>query len=324
MDAQKIKERYNVAMAITVFLRGGLGNQMFQYAAGLHIAKKNSAPLFLDTTFLNDRFPRKEFTYRTFDLDIFALSPSQISLGEIWEGKPRFTALSGISKTIPVPGFWLGLDLILMKIQDMLGIRRVVKEKKETHSNTREFSEKGNIVLYGRWQSERYFIDNADDVRNSFRFRRSLSGEAVALAEQIQNSNSVSLHVRRGDYVNFERNTKLFGETDISYYKNAIAYIGERVDKPHFFVFSDDIAWCRENIKIPFPVKYLDEKTAGPKNAFHLELMSLCKHNVITNSSFSWWGAWLNRNPKKIVIAPKRWHIDAEQDDIVPDGWIRV
>lgn len=307
MSTSKIGSR------ITVFLRGGLGNQMFQYAAGIHLAKKHNSELFLDSTFLNDRFPRKEFTYRTFDLDIFTL-------------RPRFTALSKISHIFPVPGFWLGLDFMFMRVREMLGIQRILKEKKEYCFDSSVFPAKGNVVLYGRWQSERYFIDNVDDVRSAFRFKYPFSGEAAALAEQIKNSNSVSLHVRRGDYVNFENMKKIMGDTDLSYYDRAISYVAERVSRPHFFVFSDDIAWCRENMKIPFPATYCDSETAGPKNAFHLELMSFCKHNIITNSTFSWWGAWLNNNSGKIVVAPKKWHADAvtREENIVPETWVKI
>jgi len=309
---------------VTVFLRGGLGNQMFQYALGLNLAKKNNSELFLDATFLNDRFPRKEFTYRTFDLDIFTLSPSKILSDKIWDGEPRFTAFSKISKTVPVPGVWLGLDLACMKACDIFGLRKIIKEKEEFRFDQNVLSAKGNVVLYGRWQSEKYFADNALDVRRAFRFRQKLSGEAASLAERIENSNSVSIHVRRGDYVNFENMKKITGGTDLSYYAQAVSYIAERIPEPHFFIFSDDIAWCRENLKIPFPVIYCDEKTAGPKNAFHLELMSLCKYNIITNSTFSWWGAWLNANLRKIVVAPKRWFSIAENNDTVPSSWVRI
>lgn len=298
---------------VTVFLRGGLGNQMFQCAVGLNLAKKNNAQLLLDTTFLNDRFPRSQFTYRSYDLDIFRI-------------EPHFTTLSKISSTIPIPGVWLGLDLALIKMRDILGIQRIIKEKKEYRFDPQVFSAKGNIVLYGRWQSEKYFADITRDIRNTFCFKEKLSGDAAAFAKQIQNSNSVSLYVRRGDYVKFEKMKKIMGDTDLSYYVRAVSYIAERVPAPHFFILSDDIAWCRENIKIPFPAMYLDEKIAGSKYAFYLELMSLCKHNIIANGTFSWWGAWLNENPGKIIIAPKKWHAgeNFEMTDIIPQAWIRM
>jgi len=311
---------------ITVFLRGGLGNQMFQYALGLNIAKKNNAELVLDTTFLNDRFPRKEFTYRNFDLNVFTLSPSKILSGKTWEGKPHFSVLSKISEKLPIPGIWFGLDIAFLMAKKILGMGKIIKEKKDYIFDPDVLKAKGSIVLWGHWQSEKYFADIADDVRSAFHFRKKLSGEVEVLAEQIKNSNSVSIHVRRGDYVKFENMKKIAGDTNLSYYSRAVSYIAERVSSPHFFVFSDDIAWCHENIKVQFPVTYLDDKTAGHKNAYHLELMSLCKHNIIANSTFSWWGAWLNNNPDKIVVAPERWRADVsrEDNDIVPNGWIKI
>ncbi|MDO8664746.1 MAG: alpha-1,2-fucosyltransferase [Candidatus Liptonbacteria bacterium] len=300
---------------ITVFLRGGLGNQMFQYALGLHLAKKNNnnAELVLDTTFLNDRFPRKEFTYRTFDLDVFTL-------------KPHLSVLSKISEKLPVPGLWLGLDIAFLMVKKIFGLKKIIKEKNNYVFESEVLSAKGDIVLWGFWQSEKYFADIAPDIRKAFSFREELSGEAAVIAEEIKNKNSVSLHVRRGDYVKFEKVKKMVGDTNLSYYAATVSYIAERVNAPHFFVFSDDIEWCEENLKISFPVTYLDEKTAGPKNAYHLELMSLCKHNIIANSAFSWWGAWLNKNPEKIVVAQKKWYATTlpHEEDIVPEAWIRI
>jgi len=298
---------------VIVFFRGGLGNQMFQYAAGIDAAKKNNTELFLDTTFLNDRFPRKQFTYRNFDLDIFTLTP-------------HFTTLSKISSVIPVPGLWLGLDLLFMKAREISGEAKVIKENESLIFDQKTFSQKKSIVLWGYWQSEKYFTDAIVDVRREFGFKNELSGEAIDLAEQIKSSNSVSLHVRRGDYVTFKNNKELFGETDLSYYEKAISYIAEHVENPRFFVFSDDIAWCKENLKMQFPVIYVSDSSAGPKNAFHLELMSLCKHNIIANSSFSWWGAWLNNNSDKIVVVPGGWYTGQNKKvtDITSQAWIKM
>jgi hypothetical protein len=131
--------------------------------------------------------------------------------------------------------------------------------------------------------------------------------------------------VRRGDFAALKVVERLMGKTDLSYYDRAVHYIGERILKPEFFVFSDDIAWCRENLRLPFPATFAPPESAGPKDAFHLELMSLCKHHIIANSTFSWWGAWLNRNPQKIVIAPRRWYAGAATaGDIVPENWIKM
>jgi hypothetical protein len=316
---------------ITVFLRGGLGNQMFQYALGLNLARKNKTGLVLDTTFLNDRFPRKQFTYRTYDLDVFDINP-------------HFTALSKISSAIPVPGAWLGLDFTLIAAKKALGLQRLVKEKGEGTFDPEVLRTGGNAVLWGFWQGEKYFADIADDIRTAFKFRHSLedprkvltagkgigeidvAGEDLArvLTEKIRSCNSVSLHVRRGDYL-LPKYEKEYGATDAPYYDRAVRYVAERVPDIHVFVISDDPAWSAEKLKFSVPATYLDYASAGPKNSFHLELMSLCKHNIITNSSFSWWSAWLNRNPGKIVVAPERWHANGgKDDDIVPAAWIRM
>ncbi len=295
---------------VTVFLRGGLGNQMFQYAAGLAAAKKNNADLVLDTVFLNDRFPRRNFAYRTYDLDMFML-------------EPKFTRLSRISTNVPIPGLWLGIDLASISLGGTFG-QRVIKEKQDLLFDPEIFHKQGDILLWGRWEDERYFTDIAVDIRDAFTFCYPFVGEAVAIADDIHSSNSVSVHVRRGDFAAFKNVVQLMGETDLSYYERAANYIAEYVDKPKFFVFSDDIDWCKKNFTLPSSTVYVPASAAGPKAAFHLRLMSLCKHNIIANSTFSWWGAWLNANPKKIVVAPKRWYANLASGDIVPKHWIRV
>jgi hypothetical protein len=131
--------------------------------------------------------------------------------------------------------------------------------------------------------------------------------------------------VRRADYV-LPKYQSTYGMTNLSYYDDAVRYIAERVENPTFYIFSDDIAWCRENIKFAFPVEYMERNTEGFKASGHLQLMSLCKSNIITNSTFSWWGSWLNTNPGKIVVAPKTWKADASdsKEDITPAAWIKM
>ncbi|MGC9968330.1 MAG: alpha-1,2-fucosyltransferase [Minisyncoccia bacterium] len=294
-----------------VLLRGGLGNQMFQYAAGLGIAKKNGSRLMLDTTLLNDRFPRRQITFRTYDLDIFALTP-------------EFTALSKISSRVPVPGLWAAADLVLIKLRDALGIRRIVKEKQEHSFDPNISRAGGDVFLWGFWQTPKYFTEAEMEVRDAFRFRNALQGKAADIARAIEKTNAVALHVRRADYL-LPKYKGLYGDTDSGYYEKAVRYIGDRVNNPALFVFSDDIAWCKEHFHFSFPTTFVDRSSDGPGGGFHLQLMSLCKHNIITNSSFSWWGAWLNRNHKKIVIAPKRWTLaSGDDEDIIPERWIKL
>lgn len=297
---------------ITVILRGGLGNQMFQYASGLGIAKSNGTDLVLDATYLNDRSPRGSFTRRNYCLDIFDM-------------KPKLTRLSNISARVPIPGLWLGMDFAGTVAGDLVGLHEFLREKKNYVFDKGVFGGGNSSVLWGFWQTEKYFAGAEAEVRAAFRFKPS-GNEAIAKArEAILHSNAVSLHVRRGDYL-LPKFAKFYGATDVSYYEKALAYIAERVTSPKIFVFSDDIAWCKEHIKTPFPLTFMGDDTAGAKASGHLELMSLCKHNIITNSSFSWWGAWLNENPGKIVIAPQRWSVDGcdERCDVTPEGWIKL
>jgi len=297
---------------VTVFLRGGLGNQMFQYALGLHLAKKNNTTLVFDTVYLRDRFPRKNFAYRTYDLDVFAITP-------------RFTALSRVANAAPIPGIWLGADLLGATVREFAGMQKMVREKSDFFDPA-VLEERGNLLLFGRWQSEKYFEEIAEEVRITFQFRESLTGEAKELGKRIRSANSVSLHVRRGDFAAFKNVAQLMGKTNLPYYQRAATYIGERVKNPEFFIFSDDIAWCKENLKLSYPATYMPPSATGSKAAFDLELMSLCKHNIIANSTFSWWGAWLNRNPEKIIVTPRIWYADGRgsEPDLLPERWIKI
>ena len=137
--------------------------------------------------------------------------------------------------------------------------------------------------------------------------------------------NSVSIHVRRGDYLTNPVTFQTHGLCDIDYYKKAIDEILDLVDKPHFFIFSDDQSWAKSNIIFGAPTDYVMHNNSL-KNYEDLRLMSYCRHHIIANSSFSWWGAWLGNNPEKIVIAPKKWFNDPKIDttDLIPDTWLRL
>ena len=298
---------------IKVILRGGLGNQMFQYALGTVLAEKNNTPLVIDVTLLNDRLPRKEVTFRTFDLDIFGI-------------QPQLSFLSKLSQNIPIPGLWVVLDIISDSILTILGVRKKIGEAKEYEYDEQVFEPRKNIALWGFWQSEKYFSMYREKILNIFQFKQPLEGGAKKIGEAIAASNSVSIHVRRGDYITNKSVLSTLGIVGIPYYERAVNYIAEHVKDPHFFIFSNDIDWCKENIKFSYPTTYLGNDTAGPKASFHLHLMSLCKNNIITNSTFSWWSAWLNRNPEKIVIAPREWRVAGSRgkDDIIPEMWVTL
>jgi Glycosyl transferase family 11 len=178
--------------------------------------------------------------------------------------------------------------------------------------------------LMGYWQSEQYFADIANIIREDFTFKLPMSQQNAELAKQINQVNAVSLHIRRGDYANNPETMATYGLCSLDYYKEAIRYIVERVNAPHFFIFSDDINWVKNNLKIDYPYQYVDHNH-GTESYNDMRLMSLCKHHIIANSSFSWWGAWLNRNPEKLVVAPQKWFAnELNVDDLFPRGWITL
>ncbi len=295
---------------VTVFFRGGLGNQMFQYAAGFSLAKKLGVPLMLDTVHVRDRFPRPNFTFRKFDLP------------NVFDIQSQYTPLSRAAASFPIPGLWLGLDLFLMNLAQAAGNATIVYEDERKGFQPINVPKTSDVILYGRWENEKYFQGTDVDLRKEFRFKHPLEGQALELAQEIEKTDSVAVHVRRGDFAASKVVAGMMGSIGSDYYARAIECIAQRVPSPHFFVFSDDIEWCKQNLAIQFPVTYAEPSTSGPRAAFHLELMSRCKHNIIANSTFSWWGAWLNANPQKIVIAPKRWYADVSlAGDIVPSSW---
>ncbi len=184
---------------------------------------------------------------------------------------------------------------------------------------------KDPVYLDGYWQSERYFKEIEPTIRDEFRAKEPLAGKNKELGDLVLSVNAASLHVRRADYVTNPLANLWNGTCDVDYYVRAISTIASTVENPHFFVFSDDIEWARQNIPLDHNAVYVDHNNAAT-NYEDLRLMSLCKHNIIANSTFSWWGAWLNRNPDKVVIAPQKWFQTPKMDtrDLVPDTWITL
>lgn len=180
-----------------------------------------------------------------------------------------------------------------------------------------------DCYLQGYWQSEKYFQKCSNVIRKDFSFRQPMVERNLDWAERISGVNAISLHVRRGDYVNNPVANLTHGVCSANYYHEAISYISNRVMSPHIFIFSDDIPWVRANIITNLPCSLIDHNRG--KDSFNdMRLMSLCKHHIIANSSFSWWGAWLNQSDEKIMIAPKKWFaVDKSTDDLIPDSWVR-
>ncbi len=153
-----------------------------------------------------------------------------------------------------------------------------------------------------------------------------MDNKNLEIENLIKSVNSVSLHIRRTDFKNTKSNTT-HGICSLEYYGEAVKFISNKLVDPHFFVFSDDINWAKENLNLPYKLTFISGNS-GDKSYIDMQLMSVCKHNIIANSSFSWWGAWLNSNMNKIVIAPRMWFFNKElniqTNDLIPDEWIRM
>lgn len=273
-------------MIITT-LNGGLGNQMSQYALGRILAEINSTQLHLDTSWY--RSLNSPDTPRQYELGIFGIKPDSF--------------MQNIYKFLP---------------------RKLIAEKSVAYDPS-VLSLKGSIKLVGYWQSEKYFVAYRNLILKVFSFHQLPNGINRKLISKIKKTESVSIHVRRGDYVHVKTTNNFHGVCNVNYYQKAIKYLSGKLKNPSYYVFSDDIEWCKQNLGIKGNVIYV-EHNLGDKSWEDMRLMSLCKHNIIANSSFSWWGAWLNQNPAKIVIAPKQWFKDAtvNTDDLIPDQWIKM
>ncbi len=279
-------------MIITKLI-GGLGNQMFQYAAGRALAYRLNTELKLD-----------KIIFKTYKLHKYELYYFNI--------KALFASQKGINK-------FKKHSLVLFFTK-----RKFFKEK-HFHFNPEFFKLKGNIYLKGYWPSEKYFKSIESVIRDDFSFKNEPDRKNKKVLEKISKVNSVSIHIRRGDYVLNKKTNAYHGLCPLKYYKKAIQIIKARTKTPTFFVFSDDIKWCKKNIKIDKNITFIDFNNRY-KNYEDMRLMSNCKHNIIANSSFSWWGAWLNKNKNKIVIAPKKWFRDPSINtkDLISKLWLRV
>jgi hypothetical protein len=175
------------------------------------------------------------------------------------------------------------------------------------------------LCLHGYWQCPEYFAAEADMIRCEFRVKTPPSAANQAMLRLIRAVNSVSLHVRRGDYLTLAHPPVL----TLAYYTAAMQTISARTASPHFFVFSDDMVWAKQALRLPHPTTFVEANSESTAEQ-DLRLMSACRHHVIANSTFSWWGAWLNPCADKLVVAPKYWScsLDSYFPEMMPAGWI--
>ena len=207
----------------------------------------------------------------------------------------------------------------IFRFLSQIGIVKSIKEKNLLFDDSL-LSLKGNCFMKGYFQTEKYFLPIREVLLEQFQIEQEKSDSTKKLAQQIKElKNTCSLHIRRGDYISNEKAQKTHGSCSLEYYKKAIQHIEEKDGKTHFFVFSDDINWVKKELKID-DAYYVDHQVIPHEDLY---LMSLCQHNITANSSFSWWGAWLNKNPNKTVIAPEKWFV-ATVNEVASENWIKL
>lgn len=289
---------------IIVRLNGGLGNQLFQYAMGRHLSEINQTELKLDISWY-------EKGIRSYELKYFNI-------------KAGLTTTEDTILITKMTTRWSDrIDRnIIQKLKPYY--RRNHVHEQRTGFDHSILKVHDNAYLTGYWQSEKYFKPIEVLLRQELQFCETMNEENCLVVQKIQEKNAVSLHVRRGDYVSDSEYQRVFGTCDLTYYKKAIDFISEKIFRPHFFIFSDDPIWVKDNIKMSNATFITNNR--GKDSYRDMQLMSLCQHNIIANSTFSWWGAWLNPNPDKIVIAPKNWFADTRlhNKDLIVSGWITL
>lgn len=291
---------------IISFITGGLGNQMFQFAAGKALALKTKKQLKLDTSYYS-----LYQTNRTYELSkVFKSNFSIVKQAELKKllGWPiilhKHSFLRKLYRRLPFCDSWI---------------------TEPTPNHWQGFSEiNKSCLIEGNWQSADYFNDYSNEIRQAFEFDMS-EFKHNELINKIKLKNSVSIHIRRGDYISNQKTLQYHGICEESYYLEAIEYIKQKIENPKFYIFSDDLLAARKTLKNHSNSCYFVEENSTSNNHFDMMLMSKCNHNIIANSSFSWWAAWLNNNSNKIVIAPKQWfNEDISDQDLIPKTWIRL
>ena len=284
-----------------VCLQGGLGNQLFQYAAARRVAIINNSELLLDLR-ENHNGHERGMRFR-YSLKHFNISARIADISEL-PAQPNMRIKYFL---------WRNVLQNPRLIKDIhLACNRDIK------------STNRDIYLRGYYQSEYYFADIADALRHEFQTITPPTSHNIAMLNRIKSHNSVSLHIRRGDYIT-KKWSKHFAYCSNKYYEDAIKYLSERIGSIVIFVFTNDIKWVMNNMKFQHET-IISKSNQGDYDYEDLRLMSACKHNIIANSTFSWWGAWLNHHPNKIIVAPTEWFRPGIEvyRDVVPHSWHRI
>jgi hypothetical protein len=286
---------------IIVKINGGLGNQMFQYALGRHLAEIHQKKLLLDASGLSD--PQFNLTPRVYELDAF----KNIGADLVQPSQSK-----ALRRSTPFAAWF---------VEGRFGFHEAILHLPSFPA----------IGIDGYWQSEKYFKDVASIVRFDFTFRDAIKANDNIM--KINSTEAVCVHVRRQDFLSPVG--AHYGFVGQQYYDRAVDLMSRQVKDPTFFVFSDDLTWCKDYLSLPGSSNFV-ERDPNTRAATSLHIMSLCKHFIIANSSFSWWAAWLSSSPHKRVIAPERWFAREtlssikggeymfSSKEIVPENWTRV
>jgi len=289
---------------IVVRLQGGLGNQMFQYALGRALQHRRGDELRLDVTYLLGSSVFKWDVPREYDLDVFRIQPAFACIPRLLRRVPRRL---GEAEAVPK--------------------RQAFVAEKEFgfHPEILDLTAP-NLYLDGYWQSESYFVEIRHELRRAFQPRMPLSPAGREMAQRIGSVNAVCVNVRRGDYITMASSRNALGFVGEDYYRRGIDWIKAKVEDPWLLINSDDMPWCREHLKFDLPTIYLDEAYAGWKFGEQLQLMTLCKHFLIPNSTFAWWAAWLAGHDGKLVVCPRRWFSNPSisSKDLIPPCWVTL
>ncbi len=282
---------------------GGLGNQMFQYALGRTLTYSSGLDLILNISWFNSC---KERTYQLSQFNIPVITSPEAIDEDITSTKSLFTIMKRINK----------------RIKKKSNYQKIYEESIPFNADI--LSSPDNSVLIGYWQSEKFFVNIEAVIRKDFRFIYPPVGENYRIIPEIKGKQSVAIHIRRGDYVANPSTYSTHGVCSLDYYNKGMQYIESHIGKPHYFIFTDDPEWARQNITSKYDITIIDWNNDAPYE--DLRLISLCNHHIIANSSFSWWGAWLGKKEGQIVIAPDPWFDDPfhKTPDIYVRDWVCI
>lgn len=294
---------------IVVQLKGGMGNQLFQYSLGRALAIKHKTELLFDTSFLANRVPDKAKTFYNNELGLFDLPARIASKNDIPYYGGRFSTRNRFTR---------GIHLLRIHTR---GLRYVLQRQFEFDPQIIALPD--NVYLDGYWQTEKYFQPVAAQIRTDLAFHHNLSPVARQMHDRMKSKTSVCVHIRRGDYLEIVDQVGVVGA---NYIQSGIRMLTERFVGLHFYIFSNDPQWCVANLKITVPHTFINAKNAGMNDKEHFMLMSSAQHFIIANSTYSWWAAWLATSPHKFVIGPKTWLLDPKinTSDILPDDWYSI